>query len=153
MSNYRNEKITILNNLINDLNVAEKIELSIFNFTNEYILNNNISDLFNEIYEDKFNDIINITDLKQFIYILYEEKKISPEDIAYLKNEELFPSKYKDILQKTAIQNNKVGSNAFTCKKCKEKNVEITQKQTRSGDEPPTIFVKCLECGYSFKFS
>jgi len=152
MNNFRSDKINILNNMV-DVEVATKIELSIFNFTNEYILNNNIPDLFNEIYENKFNDIITIKELKLFVDNLYKEKNILPENIAYLKNEELFPSIYKDILQKNAIQNNKVGSDAFTCKKCKEKNVEITQKQTRSGDEPPTIFVKCLVCGYSFKFS
>ena len=44
-------------------------------------------------------------------------------------------------------KNNKVGSTAYTCSKCKKKNTLVTQKQTRAGDEPPTIFVECLECG------
>jgi transcription elongation factor S-II len=47
----------------------------------------------------------------------------------------------------------KNGSTAFECKKCKKKNSEITQKQTRAGDEPPTTFITCLECGNSFKIN
>ena len=29
---------------------------------------------------------------------------------------------------------------------------QVTQKQTRSGDEPATTFVECIECGFMFKF-
>ena len=44
-------------------------------------------------------------------------------------------------------KNNKVGSNAFTCSKCKKSKCSVTQKQTRAGDEPPTTYITCLECG------
>ena len=36
----------------------------------------------------------------------------------------------------------KTGSTAFTCAKCKKSNCQVSQQQTRSGDEPPTTFVK-----------
>ena len=50
-------------------------------------------------------------------------------------------------------KNNKVGSSAFTCTKCKKSKCSVSQKQTRAGDEPPTTFVSCLECGHTFKFN
>ena len=50
-------------------------------------------------------------------------------------------------------KNNKAGSSAFTCVKCKKSRCEVSQKQTRAGDEPPTTFVTCLECGHTFKFN
>ena len=47
-------------------------------------------------------------------------------------------------------KNNKATSDAFTCPKCKATKSEVTQKQVRSGDEPATIFIKCVECGFSY---
>jgi transcription elongation factor S-II len=41
----------------------------------------------------------------------------------------------------------------FACKKCKSKNTEYHQMQTRSADEPMTTFVCCNNCGKRWKFS
>ena len=35
----------------------------------------------------------------------------------------------------------------FTCGRCKSIKTSSTQKQTRSADEPMTIFVHCQNCG------
>ena len=35
----------------------------------------------------------------------------------------------------------------FTCKKCKQSKTSYTALQTRSSDEPMTLFVRCLTCG------
>ena len=37
------------------------------------------------------------------------------------------------------------------CKRCKSKNTISTERQTRRADEPPTLFVKCLNCGYEWR--
>jgi len=39
----------------------------------------------------------------------------------------------------------------FQCPKCKKKHVTLTQKQTRSADEPMTCFFACLACGHRWK--
>lgn len=41
----------------------------------------------------------------------------------------------------------------FTCHRCKSIKTTHTQKQTRSADEPMTVFVLCLNCNYRWKFS
>jgi DNA-directed RNA polymerase subunit M/transcription elongation factor TFIIS len=41
----------------------------------------------------------------------------------------------------------------FVCGKCKSKNTEYHQMQTRSADEPMTTFVNCKNCGNRWKFS
>ena len=41
----------------------------------------------------------------------------------------------------------------ISCSKCKKSRCQVAQKQTRSGDEPPTIFVTCLECGFCFTYN
>lgn len=35
----------------------------------------------------------------------------------------------------------------LTCHKCKSKEVDVEQKQTRSADEPMTLFALCVKCG------
>lgn len=40
---------------------------------------------------------------------------------------------------------------AYTCGKCKSKKTVYTQMQIRSADEPMTTFVRCLNCGKSWK--
>lgn len=39
----------------------------------------------------------------------------------------------------------------FTCGRCKSTKTTSTQKQTRSADEPMTVFVLCLNCGKRWK--
>eukprot|EP00639_Heterosigma_akashiwo_P007018 CAMPEP_0194558780 /NCGR_PEP_ID=MMETSP0292-20121207/569_1 /TAXON_ID=39354 /ORGANISM="Heterosigma akashiwo, Strain CCMP2393" /LENGTH=311 /DNA_ID=CAMNT_0039406519 /DNA_START=56 /DNA_END=992 /DNA_ORIENTATION=+ len=41
----------------------------------------------------------------------------------------------------------------FTCARCKSKRTTHNQKQTRSSDEPMTVFAVCLDCGHRWKFS
>lgn len=38
----------------------------------------------------------------------------------------------------------------FSCPKCKSYNIEMEEKQTRSSDEPMTIFCRCEECETTF---
>ena len=142
--------------IINDNDISKKIEEGIHLFTNEYLeINNTPIFLFDEIYNDKATEIINILSLTNNIKQLINDNKILPEKIAFMKDEDLIPEKYEDIKKKKEIQHlnseNK-GSTSFECKKCHEKCAEITQKQTRSGDEPPTIFITCLKCGHKYKF-
>lgn len=140
--------------------IAEEIEQSIFNFSKDYAETNDIPPfLFQSIYETKSNDIINEITNKQSEYLLnaIKNKTIKPSEIAYLKPEELNPEKYENIIKKQEMEQykkeNKVGSSVFTCSKCKKSKCSVSQKQTRAGDEPPTTFVECLECGHVFKFN
>ena len=38
------------------------------------------------------------------------------------------------------------------CPKCRSKNTEYYQKQTRSADEPMTTFANCVDCGKRWTF-
>ena len=41
-------------------------------------------------------------------------------------------------------------SGIFQCGRCKSFDVDTEQKQTRSADEPMTIFCSCTSCGFKF---
>ena len=134
----------------------EDIELSVYQFSKEYAVTNDTPYLLESIYDDKSKEIFKyLSNSKELINII-KDKKIDPKKIAYARPEELDPDKYSEFIKRKQIseykKNNSNKSDAFTCPKCKKKESEVSQMQTRSGDEPPTTFVKCLVCGNVMKF-
>ena len=49
------------------------------------------------------------------------------------------------------IKGDLLKASLFTCGRCKSTKTTSTQKQTRSADEPMTVFVLCLNCGNRWK--
>ena len=64
--------------------------------------------------------------------------------------QELIDKKIKREASKfnTNIQ---ASTDMFTCRKCKSKKCTYYELQTRSADEPATIFVTCLDCGKNWR--
>ena len=80
------------------------------------------------------------------------------KELCNKKDIDLFPEKWKESKEKMhyedkIIYGSSVKSNSSTakCFKCKEKNVYVKNKQTRSLDEPETIFFLCLTCGNKWR--
>ena len=154
----RNKVIKQIEKFIGE-KLATNVELSIYNFSTEYAETNDTPYLISSIYDSKSEEIICQLSNKesQFLIDGLKTKKINAKKVAFMKPEELNPEKYENFIKKREMEEykklNKVGSSVFTCSKCKKSNCSVTQKQTRAGDEPPTTFVTCLECGYTFKFN
>eukprot|EP00559_Dactyliosolen_fragilissimus_P000369 CAMPEP_0184873792 /NCGR_PEP_ID=MMETSP0580-20130426/42036_1 /TAXON_ID=1118495 /ORGANISM="Dactyliosolen fragilissimus" /LENGTH=315 /DNA_ID=CAMNT_0027376731 /DNA_START=17 /DNA_END=961 /DNA_ORIENTATION=+ len=51
------------------------------------------------------------------------------------------------INEMCGIKGDLLKASLFTCGRCKSVKTTSTQKQTRSADEPMTVFVLCLNCG------
>jgi DNA-directed RNA polymerase subunit M/transcription elongation factor TFIIS len=151
-----------LNNIINDIEISLKIELSIFEFALIYCLNNSLGENFlKSVYDDKLNNIIsNITDtkninnktLKQDLLI----NKINPSYVAFMSPAQLHPQKWlywvKKKEYKELRENSIAYSDTYKCFKCGERKCKVSQAQTRGADEPMTTFVTCLICYNTFKF-
>jgi DNA-directed RNA polymerase subunit M/transcription elongation factor TFIIS len=151
-----------LANILLDVDIALKIELSIFEYSLIYCQNNKYTKQFiKSIYEDKFNSILtNIVytpriDNKNFKNLILN-KNINPSYIAFLSPAQIHPSKWQNIIKKKEYieqrENNISYSDAYKCYKCGESKCKISQAQTRSADEPMTTFVTCLVCHNTFKF-
>lgn len=56
---------------------------------------------------------------------------------------------YLMILNAKKVLSEKVDASVglFECSKCKSKDIDTEQKQTRSADEPMTLFCACNRCG------
>ena len=42
-------------------------------------------------------------------------------------------------------------TDSFTCRKCRSKKCTYYELQTRSADEPMTLFITCIDCGTKWK--
>ncbi len=159
----RSSKQILLSNLLNDIDIAIKIELSIFEYALNYCQNNKYDkNYIKPIYDDKFNFIesnldsnrhgINNKTFKSNIL----KGKINPSYVAFLSPAQIHPEKWSYLIKKREYieqrENNIAYSDAYKCYKCGESKCKITQAQTRSADEPMTTFVVCLVCHNTFKF-
>lgn len=157
----RGDYIGQLNKIIMDIELALLIELGVFEFSLVYILNNNLSEhMLYSIYIDRFNDIlINLNgDPKINNNTLLNDiktEKIQPQFLAFQTPECVHPQRMETYIKKKLIKeqrnSNIASSDVYKCKKCGEKKVRINLVQTRSADEPSTLFVTCLVCYYTFK--
>jgi len=138
-----------------DEKYSKKIEESIYNFSKEYTEDNETPFLLESVYSDKFNEIFNLLINQKSVYLIDAIKtdKIDSSKIAMMRPDELNPDKYEKINKKKEIEehkkSNQATSSVFKCPKCKERKSVITQKQTRSADEPATLYIECKSCGYT----
>jgi len=133
----------------------ERVMEGLVEFALKYIDTNDCAFLINDIFTNKVDELITVMKDSDYLGEMISSGYVLPEELGYMKPHELCPEKYKSIIEKKAYEHNQKknkGSNIFSCKKCKQSNCEVTQKQTRAADEPATTFVKCLECGFNFKF-
>lgn len=152
----------ILSNLLNNIDIALKIELSIFEYALNYCNNKYDKQFIKPVYDDKFNFILaNLDECKKGILNKdFKNKiltnKINPNFVAFLSPAQIHPEKWSYVIKKKEYieqrENNIAYSDAYKCKKCGESKSKITQAQTRSADEPMTTFVVCLVCHNTFKF-
>ena len=75
--------------------------------------------------------------------------------LPYLSAYELCHRNWHDTVKRVEYKNIKKNtirtSDAYQCNKCKGKRIFIYEKQTRSADEPMTIFFECQDCPNRWK--
>lgn len=88
--------------------------------------------------------------------------RISPESFVVMTAEEMASDEQKQERQRLIMKNlfnaraaeeQQAETDAFECSRCRQRKCRYYQKQTRSADEPMTVFVTCTNCNYRWKFS
>lgn len=111
-------------------------------------------------YKDKINDICLNLDKNnkrienKTLYDALIEGNLDPYFLAFMTPQQLHPVRWSKELEKIKniedANNNKKVTDIYRCRKCGSRKSTTTQMQTRSADEPMTIFVTCLTCYNTF---
>jgi DNA-directed RNA polymerase subunit M/transcription elongation factor TFIIS len=145
--------INILNDYIGKTN-SKKVINSIVNYTTEYAEINQTPFLVEDIFKTKFDELYELFSKNTYLQTLIKNKEIKPENICNLQPEELDPIIYNHIIKKKELielkKKNNGTTDAYKCKKCKNNKCSVSERQTCAGDEPATVFITCVECGYTF---
>ena len=160
MEELRYKSINSLREFIEDDNKCQDIEKSVYNFSCKYAKDNCVEEILNEIYLNKFDDLlVNIDKQKlnnEYLLEAIQCGAINIGDIANLPPQSLYPENWKKIIDRRNLiedkKNNMATTNIFKCRKCHKRKCSVYQMQTRSADEPMTTFVNCLMCGAAWKF-
>lgn len=147
---------------------AKDLEIGVFNASIDYARDINIpanweSDAFTEIYLAKarsaysnINPKSNIANPRLLKRI--KAREFPPHAVAIKTHQELFPELWKEIMDKETLRHKEAYesltvamTDRYTCGKCKKNKCSYYEMQTRSADEPMTMFFTCLNCGNRWK--
>ena len=118
---------------------------------------------FVEIYKQIFRSVIHnihpqspVKNRRLLTRVLEGEFELS--SIPFMSSYEMFPEKWfelKDRLiqrEKKILEGNKSrATDQFKCRRCNKRECTYYELQTRSADEPMTIFITCLNCGKEWR--
>lgn len=145
-----------------DPNSAANLEKGIYNYaikeaTQRKIVKKWENPFFVQIYKDRLRSIyLNLKNTELLEQVRSGE--IATQSLAFMTHQELQPKQWDELIQRKIkrdaskyVDNTQASTDMFTCKKCRSKRCTYYELQTRSADEPATIFVTCLDCGKHWK--
>ena len=151
-----------LTNILGQDNLAINLEKGIYNYAikeanSKKIVKKWENSHFSQLYLDRLRSIyINIKNKDLLDQI--KSGEITPQSLAFMTHQEMNPQQWHSLIEKKMKRdaskfntNIQASTDMFTCKKCRSKRCTYYELQTRSADEPATIFVTCLDCGKHWK--
>ena len=167
----REQILNILRTLDKNNKIDEQyfkdLEMEIFNYSIRDSIKRNIVPTWNillkKIYVNKSRSLF--INLKSDSYVknkrLFErmkKKEFTPKELVNMSTQELFPEHWKQLIDEKYRKNKvlyetkqEAMTDQFKCRKCKSRETCYYEMQTRSADEPMTIFITCLNCGNRWK--
>ena len=162
MSQYRDKICSIIAKKTNlHPTICKDIEIGIFNWCIQYATTHEVvkswkNNKFTKLYIEKSRSVINNLDVNSYIHntnliTRMKEEEFLPHEVAFMKPENLYPDRWRNAVETLM----KKYENAFKNKAQAMTNMftECTfyELQTRAGDEASTIFVRCINCGNSWR--
>ena len=159
---FRENVVKKLEPILEDNNICINLEKGVFNYSVKEANSRKIvpkweNQQFVQIYLDRLRSIyLNLKNedlLKQI-----KSKEITAQNMESMSHQEMNPEHWKVLIeQKIKRDSNRFNTNIqastdmYVCRKCKSRRSSYYEMQTRSADEPATIFVTCLDCGLNYK--
>lgn len=160
---FRENIIHKLEKFFSKTSYAKNLEKGIFNWSLKEAKNRKVVKQWNNmyfvrIYLDHLRSIfINLKNNPQLIELV-ETKKIKSHELAFMSHQELNPERWEESIRLKSIrdknkyeQSLEAVTDSFTCRKCRSKKCTYYELQTRSADEPMTLFITCIDCGTKWK--
>ena len=165
-NDIRKGSITLFKEIIDNEENILKIEMSILKNICDKCEERNIvskweNNNFKKMYLNKVRSLYTNLDKSSYInniYLTDNLSNINLDTIGDMNYQELFPSHWKKLLDKKYKRQEdlyeskqEAMTDEFKCKRCKSRKTTYYEMQTRSADEPMTIFITCLNCGNRWK--
>lgn len=145
--------------------VAQTVEREVFNEALKYAQANGTrltwdSDAFRGVYGATARRVLVNLDpaVNPELRAALDGGGISARFLTTMRPEVLCPSKWADICERAEKRNSLLASgdlfswsDQFQCSRCKLRKVRFFELQTRSADEPMTLFIMCGGCGHRWK--
>jgi transcription elongation factor S-II len=160
---FRNNIRTKINEILKNEKNSINLEKGIFNYSlkeadTKKIVKKWDNKYFVQIYIDRLRSIYK--NLNKNVIQLINSGTIQPHLVAFMTHQELCPEKWSELIDAKSKRdqhifetNLEAATDTFVCRKCKSNKCTYYLQQTRSADEPMTIFVTCIECGQRWKTS
>ena len=162
-SEFRNNIRKKINEILKNEQNSTNLEKGIFNYSlkesdTKKIVKKWDNKYFVQIYIDRLRSIYK--NLNNSIIQQINNGTIKPHVVAFMTHQELYPEKWSELIvakskrdQQIFETNLEAATDTFKCRKCKSNKCTYYLQQTRSADEPMTIFVTCIDCGQRWKTS
>ena len=162
-----NTRQTVLS-LLQFIPDSQEIELGILNYSIEYAKQKGIKahmenpDFIN-VYKLTSRRVISNVNPSTYVgnkrlLQRIQEGELSAKNIAFMSHNDLFPEHWQALADEQSKRENTMlegdkegGSDMFKCRRCGKSKTKYWEMQTRSADEPMTIFIRCLNCGKEWR--
>ena len=144
-------------------NISVNVEKGIFNFAIREAKIKKIiakweNPAFVALYISRLRSVVfNLEDNPELMHAL-NSGDIEVPIFSKMTHQEFQPEKWKDMIERRIMKNAskyednmQASTDMFTCRKCRSKRCTYYEMQTRSADEPSTIFITCLNCGKNWR--
>lgn len=140
-------------------------EKSIYNYAVRAADSQNIvkrwnNEPFVELYVGRVRAIYSNLRRDNFLKTEIDAKRIKASDLGSLSHPEMAPNKWKKVIEDKIARDqlnqevlvDATATDEYLCRRCNKRKCTFYELQTRSGDEPMTTFVHCLNCGNHWRF-
>lgn len=148
--------------------VCKDVEIGIYNWCISYANQHEYvkswkNPKFMNVYVEKSRSVVSNIDPVSYVQNTnlvnrVKENEFLPHELAFMKPENIFPDRWKTAVEslmkryENAYENKTHAmTDMFRCSKCKKRECTFYESQTRSGDEGMTIFIRCINCGHSWR--
>lgn len=140
------------------------MEIGVFNAAIQYATQCGVpctwsNSMFRTIYDHKARSTVSNIDGQSYIrnetmLEKLKQRQVLPHDVPHLPRGDVFPDRWSSVMEMKKQRDVYISTatpiamtDQYKCKRCKKRECSFVELQTRSCDEPATLFIQCVQCG------